>query len=566
MTQPTASPSRRSCSRLAAARRRRSPLRAASTGTTALHTPQGGGTTTANGEYVGRPTAQHLLPLLHRGASGADAPGGRGLRCGYRPRHRRGDCRARPRPQRLQHRRHVQPDRPGHPGAAHRLHDRRCHDARRCRTTPGRTCSIRRRRHLPRQLLDRRLHQQRRHPQLGDQLARDQRQQQRDRRPDRNHRRRAQDRRQRRRQPLVHPTRGQPLGGRLHQRHAELQLPDDGHGGHRPDGRAGLRQRRHHLDDARDLHRHLRRLDPQLQHHLLDRYQHARPLPRRSAATAPTISSSSTTSRSRSGTIHAGHWELRVDLSASAGDDINAIGVRAHDGTSGAGGTELPVYIDSIEPIGVNPPATGTARRAATPLYPYITSGCTASEQRLRLRQRQRQRRLARLHQPHRRLHPDDRQRLPLGQRRLGAEHDQPLDLGPDVDRLRDLDGTLHDQLLSINGNGINGNYTDIYLGNFQAAANPPTANPVTNSFRIYLPTDAGTAPVEALRRAARHLQRLRHRNDGPNPPVVGQTSCYTVTVRVANPTAQRDHLLGHQPGDRQRSPAPAPSTPASPR
>ena len=47
------------------------------------------------------------------------------------------------------------------------------------------------------------------------------------------------------------------------------------------------------------------------------------------------------------------------------------------------------------------------------------------------------------------------------------------------------------------NANGINGNYTDIWLSNFQAAANPPAANPVANSFRIYLPTDAGVAPVK---------------------------------------------------------------------
>src|SRR5215210_5672750 len=47
--------------------------------------------------------------------------------------------------------------------------------------------------------------------------------------------------------------------------------------------------------------------------------------------------------------IDAGHWELRVDMSgaAAADDDINAIGIRAHDGTSDSGGTELNVYYDS---------------------------------------------------------------------------------------------------------------------------------------------------------------------------------------------------------------------------
>ena len=78
-----------------------------------------------------------------------------------------------------------------------------------------------------------------------------------------------------------------------------------------------------------------------------------------------------------------------------------------------------------------------------------------------------------------------------------------------------------------------NGNYADFFMANFQAAANPPTANPVTNSFRIYLPTDSGTAPVKP------YIDQQFTYVSGPNLPVTGQTSRFAVTIRVVNPTAK---------------------------
>jgi hypothetical protein len=78
------------------------------------------------------------------------------------------------------------------------------------------------------------------------------------------------------------------------------------------------------------------------------------------------------------GPITAGHWELRIDQTAG-GIDINALGIRAHDGTSGAGGTELNVYADSMVSLGVNPPAAGSTTKNYT-LYPWVTSGCTCSQ------------------------------------------------------------------------------------------------------------------------------------------------------------------------------------------
>ena len=53
----------------------------------------------------------------------------------------------------------------------------------------------------------------------------------------------------------------------------------------------------------------------------------------------------------KTSTIQAGHWEVRVDESSAVttGDDINAFGLRAHDGTSGVGGTEYNIYADRNE-------------------------------------------------------------------------------------------------------------------------------------------------------------------------------------------------------------------------
>jgi hypothetical protein len=58
--------------------------------------------------------------------------------------------------------------------------------------------------------------------------------------------------------------------------------------------------------------------------------------------------------------VTSGHYEIRID--SGGGDDLNAIGVRAHDGTSGSGGTELPVYYDSHTQFGVNPDTDPTSR------------------------------------------------------------------------------------------------------------------------------------------------------------------------------------------------------------
>lgn len=234
----------------------------------------------------------------------------------------------------------------------------------------------------------------------------------------------------------------------------------------------------------------------------------------------------------KEGTIRPGHWELRVDLSASAGDDINAIGVRAHDGDSTSGGTELPVYIDSIVNLGVNPPASGTTSRTYA-LYPYVTSGCTASSNDFDY----------------------DSNSGTVGSlafsSRTGAYTQTVASAslsGNDLWARNTINRWTSDQLsteygiwqgsFTINsylvGGTPNGNYTNLYIGNSQVSATvAPTANPQPNSFRIYLPTDGGSAPVKP------YVEQLLTFKSGTNPPPVGQTAKYQVTVRVVNPTAQ---------------------------
>ncbi len=228
----------------------------------------------------------------------------------------------------------------------------------------------------------------------------------------------------------------------------------------------------------------------------------------------------------------AGHWELRVTL--AAGDDINGIGIRAHDGTSGSGGTELNVYYDSQNQFGVNPSTTGANSRSYA-TYPYITSGCSAAKNDFDFDSNN-----------------GNTGSLSLTSRSgsfvqsyastsLSADNVWRRDTfsGWTSDS-RSTDYGIWSAAMTINtyvNGGVNGNYTNVYFSNFQAAANPPTANPTPNAFRVYLPTDASAAPVKP------YLEQLLAFSgcglSGPNPPLVGQTSCFTVTVRLVNPTAQ---------------------------
>jgi hypothetical protein len=227
--------------------------------------------------------------------------------------------------------------------------------------------------------------------------------------------------------------------------------------------------------------------------------------------------------------IQAGHWELRIDQSgATNGDDINAIGMRAHDGTSGAGGTEYNMYVDSMLEMGVNPPASGMNTRSYT-LYPYVTSGCNCAKNDFDY----------------------DSNSGTVGSMsftsRTGAfvQNYATSSLSTNNTWRRDSmtgftsDGAANDYglwtaALSINSyivnGGQNGNYATFYMNTFAAAANPPASNPPANTFRIYLPKDDTSKPVK------QYMAQTFSRVSGPNPPVVGQVTRYEVNVLVVNP------------------------------
>lgn len=227
-----------------------------------------------------------------------------------------------------------------------------------------------------------------------------------------------------------------------------------------------------------------------------------------------------------------GHWELRVDQSATTGDDVNAIGIRAHDGTPGAGGTELNVYAQSFQTYGTNNNGGSSGTRSYTH-HPYITSGCdfaaidfdwdagnTGNQGSMEFF-------------------------LPSG----GAAHDTVPDAdlsGNDVWESNTVPAFtesvantqsygIWDLDLEISGPGSSGNYAQIYLEDDQGPGPDPDSQPETNAFRLYLPTDGGDAPDKP------YLEQFVRHDDGPNPPDTGQTSTFTVTVRLVNPT---DHSL----------------------
>lgn len=222
----------------------------------------------------------------------------------------------------------------------------------------------------------------------------------------------------------------------------------------------------------------------------------------------------------------AGHWELRITQSTAVtgGNDINAFGLRAHDGNAGAGGTELNVYFDSFGPYGTN---SVTLTRSYAH-YPWITSGCLFD---------------------HNDFDWDSSSGVTGSSSfssRTGAfSQSIPALSGNNVWLNTGVGGWTSDAAATdygiwslstaitgyVAGGVDNGNYGQIYLGTPAAPNPPPTGQPLANVFRIYLPTDAGAAPVKP------YLEQLLTHVAGPNPPQTGQISRFSVTVRLVNPT-----------------------------
>lgn len=216
-------------------------------------------------------------------------------------------------------------------------------------------------------------------------------------------------------------------------------------------------------------------------------------------------------------------------------DSFNGVGIRAHDGNSGADGTELNVYAYSYISPGILSGTQGTTQ--AHTYYPYITSGCQFSQNNFDL----------------------DVGNGATGQSfvftRRGGGYDQtigntslsrngtwansPLITATDPNNWTSgptnaIGYGIWTAVFNIEPSSLgDSNYTTIYLGNSNATNPPPNAQPQANTFRIYLPTDASAAPVKP------YVEQLLTHNAGPNPPLVSQTTRYTVTVRVVNPTPQ---------------------------
>jgi len=246
-------------------------------------------------------------------------------------------------------------------------------------------------------------------------------------------------------------------------------------------------------------------------------------------------------------TLTSGHWELRVDATGG-GDDLNAIGVRAHDGNSGAGGTEYPVYYDSHTQIGTNDEAGAPSTRNYD-LYPWVTAGCTFRESDF-----------------------DFDTDNGTGGGPSGAEYGRIELVRPNSTTLNPptfpSPSVLHQALASstLSGDddwntdvvttwttdsdsvhygiwradaqiseysGPNSNYANVWFSNFESAGGAPTTNPTANAFRVYLPTDGGGAPAKP------YLEQFARWLSGPNPPDTGQTTRMAITVRLVNPTAQ---------------------------
>lgn len=235
----------------------------------------------------------------------------------------------------------------------------------------------------------------------------------------------------------------------------------------------------------------------------------------------------------------AGHWELQVDMTTAGGDDINALGIRAHDGDTSSAGTEYNVYADSMVSMGVNPDGSGGNTKTTT-LYPWVTSGCTCQ------------------HSDFDRDHAAGRN---VGSQvytsRLGtytqtfnsaslSEDDEWMPNATDnFTSFTNFTNNSYSwdygiwRLQSTINTYINtsGNYETMYLGNYLVGATPPTANPIVSggfpaTFRLYLPTDGNTAPVKPYL-----IQSLTAVN-GPQPsPALGVARTYTVTVAIVNPT-----------------------------
>ena len=236
----------------------------------------------------------------------------------------------------------------------------------------------------------------------------------------------------------------------------------------------------------------------------------------------------------------AGHWELRVDMSTGSndaasgfnGDETNAFGFRAHDGDESSGGTEYNVYTYHYT-AGINPNDSGRDYD----LYPLITSGCDFDVNDFDWD--------ADLMSN---TDPDPDLDPPFGSLTVTSP-DTTFSSGSTLSANDTWEGTTATGFTSdeeVDQYGIwtmdarvedpvDGNYAPIYIGTYEDADLVPATIPDPESFRIYLPTDGGGAPIKPYM-----TQRLTvfttQPSGGSNPPNTGETTRYAVSLVIWNP------------------------------
>lgn len=242
-----------------------------------------------------------------------------------------------------------------------------------------------------------------------------------------------------------------------------------------------------------------------------------------------------------SNTPSVGHWELRVDQSTAiyeripGQNDINAFGVRAHDGTSGSGGDEINVYASSFVGPGIN----SNDRTRSYTWYPYITEGCSLDIHDFDFDANM--------------TDPDGPGGIdpPYGSWALTSRSSGFSD---DDGGVMSNSGSMDTHWLKTNVTGwtsriegddygiwtmdasiadfATGNYATMYVGSPQAVNAFPTSSPENGAYRIYFPSDAGAAPAKPY--FSQHLNYVA--GNGPNPALMGSSSRFAVELRVTNP------------------------------
>jgi hypothetical protein len=243
----------------------------------------------------------------------------------------------------------------------------------------------------------------------------------------------------------------------------------------------------------------------------------------------------------------SGHWRLNVDMSSAVttGDDVNAFGIRAHDGTSGSGGTELNIYSDSFFTVGDN---INLAERNYTG-YPYVTSGCQARVNNFDWDA----------------VGANNYGSFSLTSRTGNFVHTNASMSTNNVWQNTQMNTWTSDRsaadygiwtsrasIVWYNLSGTNNNnFGVVWLANYASAGGAPGASPQANSFRFYFPTDAGMAPAKP------YLTQSFETISGPDPLNPAQTSVLMVTVQMVNPTgsigaisfSNTNNIMAYVPG-----------------